>query len=173
MCVGSCICWGKRELWGMCLLAGRQPIGPGAPRAPYCCCCCCCGACCCFCCWLRLFAHRLPTVMVAHALLLTLRVCVYPSCVLVCACACVQVATMQKFRRGVPDNSSVYVCKNSLMREATKVVPGWESLSSDGCSVSVSKGSWLGAAVGAHGCRKCWHLSGGRCWPGERKPGGG
>jgi len=43
---------------------------------------------------------------------------------------------MQKFRRGVPENSSVYICKNSLMREATKKVPGWETLADSGCTVS-------------------------------------
>lgn len=44
------------------------------------------------------------------------------------------VQTLQKFRRGVPENSSVYVCKNSLMREATKKVPGWETLADTGCN---------------------------------------
>jgi ribosomal protein L10 len=42
---------------------------------------------------------------------------------------------MQKFRRGVPENSSVYVCKNSLMKEAVKTVPGWELLADKGCTV--------------------------------------
>lgn len=59
-----------------------------------------------------------------------------------CRCCCTaattvfQVQTLQKFRRGVPENSSVYVCKNSLMREATKKVPGWETLADTGCNVS-------------------------------------
>jgi len=44
------------------------------------------------------------------------------------------VQTMQKFRRGIPENSSVYICKNSLMREATKKVPGWETLADAGCT---------------------------------------
>lgn len=44
------------------------------------------------------------------------------------------VSTMQKFRRGVPENSSVYVCKNSLMKEAVKTVPGWELLADKGCT---------------------------------------
>lgn len=44
------------------------------------------------------------------------------------------VQTMQKFRRGVPENSSVYVCKNSLMKEAVKNVPGWNTLADNGCT---------------------------------------
>jgi len=44
------------------------------------------------------------------------------------------VSTMQKFRRGIPENSSVYVCKNSLMREAVKQVPGWDTLGDAGCT---------------------------------------
>jgi large subunit ribosomal protein L10 len=65
-----------------------------------------------------------------------------------CRCCCtaattaVQVQTLQKFRRGVPENSSVYVCKNSLMREATKKVPGWETLADTGCNVSFCVGVW-------------------------------
>jgi ribosomal protein L10 len=47
---------------------------------------------------------------------------------------------MQKFRRGVPEKSSVYICKNSLMKEAVKTVPGWEVLSEQGCTVSNSTG---------------------------------
>jgi hypothetical protein len=45
---------------------------------------------------------------------------------------------MQKFRRGVPEKSSVYICKNSLMKEAVKTVPGWEVLGEQGCTVSNS-----------------------------------
>eukprot|EP00882_Tetradesmus_deserticola_P021040 GHRQ01022752.1.p1 GENE.GHRQ01022752.1~~GHRQ01022752.1.p1 ORF type:complete len:163 (-),score=42.59 GHRQ01022752.1:672-1160(-) len=45
-----------------------------------------------------------------------------------------QVQSMQKFRRGVPEKSSVYVCKNSLMKEAVKTVPGWEVLGEQGCT---------------------------------------
>lgn len=48
----------------------------------------------------------------------------------------VQVQTMQKFRRGVPENSSVYICKNSLMKEAVKVTPGWDVIAEKGCTVS-------------------------------------
>jgi hypothetical protein len=44
---------------------------------------------------------------------------------------------MQKFRKGVPENSSVYVCKNSLLKEAVKQVPGWETLADAGCTVSM------------------------------------
>jgi hypothetical protein len=47
---------------------------------------------------------------------------------------------MQKFRRGVPEKSSVYICKNSLMKEAVKTVPGWEVLSEQGCTVSIITG---------------------------------
>jgi hypothetical protein len=53
---------------------------------------------------------------------------------------------MQKFRRGVPENSSVYVCKNSLLKEATKLVPGWETLADEGCTVSMK----VDAAAGAY-----------------------
>lgn len=45
---------------------------------------------------------------------------------------------MQKFRKGVPENSSVYVCKNSLLKEAVKQVPGWETLADAGCTVSMA-----------------------------------
>lgn len=44
------------------------------------------------------------------------------------------VQTMQKFRRGVPENSSVYICKNSLMKEAVKVTPGWDVIAEKGCT---------------------------------------
>uniref|UniRef100_A0A383WCQ7 Uncharacterized protein n=1 Tax=Tetradesmus obliquus TaxID=3088 RepID=A0A383WCQ7_TETOB len=46
----------------------------------------------------------------------------------------IDVPTMQKFRRGVPEKSSVYICKNSLMKEAVKTVPGWEVLGEQGCT---------------------------------------
>lgn len=48
---------------------------------------------------------------------------------------------MQKFRRGVPEKSSVYICKNSLMKEAVKTVPGWEVLGEQGCTVSIGSGN--------------------------------
>eukprot|EP00879_Flechtneria_rotunda_P006149 GHRR01006466.1.p1 GENE.GHRR01006466.1~~GHRR01006466.1.p1 ORF type:complete len:227 (+),score=53.50 GHRR01006466.1:515-1195(+) len=47
--------------------------------------------------------------------------------------ASLQVPSMQKFRKGVPEKSSVYICKNSLMREAVKNVPGWEIIVEKGC----------------------------------------
>ncbi len=43
---------------------------------------------------------------------------------------------MQKFRRGIPEKSSVYICKNSLMKEAVKVTPGWDMVAEKGCTVS-------------------------------------
>eukprot|EP00879_Flechtneria_rotunda_P032716 GHRR01035995.1.p1 GENE.GHRR01035995.1~~GHRR01035995.1.p1 ORF type:complete len:178 (-),score=45.23 GHRR01035995.1:3-536(-) len=45
----------------------------------------------------------------------------------------IDVPSMQKFRKGVPEKSSVYICKNSLMREAVKNVPGWEIIVEKGC----------------------------------------
>ncbi len=50
----------------------------------------------------------------------------------------VQVPTMQKFRKGIPASSSVYICKNSLMKEAVKVTPGWDMIAEKGCTVSHS-----------------------------------
>lgn len=44
------------------------------------------------------------------------------------------VQTVQKFRRGIPEKSSVYVCKNSLMKEAIKLVPGWDTIAEQGCT---------------------------------------
>lgn len=58
-----------------------------------------------------------------------------------------QVQTMQKFRRGVPEKSSVYVCKNSLLKEAVKKVPGWDTLAEEGCTVSSGeRAGWRGSA---------------------------
>lgn len=59
-----------------------------------------------------------------------------------------QVQTMQKFRRGVPENSTVFVCKNSLLKEATQQVPGWETLADAGCTVSINvdAAAWAYAA---------------------------
>eukprot|EP00877_Chromochloris_zofingiensis_P013897 jgi/Chrzof1/8761/Cz03g23160.t1 len=45
-----------------------------------------------------------------------------------------QVQDVQKFRRGIPEKSSVYVCKNSLMRIAANEVPGWTTIGEKGCS---------------------------------------
>jgi len=38
------------------------------------------------------------------------------------------VATVQKFRKGLPEVSDMYVCKNSLMQVATRKVGGWAPL---------------------------------------------
>jgi large subunit ribosomal protein L10 len=38
------------------------------------------------------------------------------------------VATVQKFRKGLPEVSDMYVCKNSLMKVATRKVGGWAPL---------------------------------------------
>ncbi|KXZ52091.1 hypothetical protein GPECTOR_10g1114 [Gonium pectorale] len=43
------------------------------------------------------------------------------------------VPTIQKFRKGLPPNSSVYVAKNSLMKVAVSQTKGWESLAEKGC----------------------------------------
>jgi hypothetical protein len=65
-----------------------------------------------------------------------------------------QVPTMQRFRKGIPEKSSVYICKNSLMREAVKAVPGWDTIGAEGCSVSV--GVWQRRQAGFAGfCCAC------------------
>ncbi|KAG2502051.1 hypothetical protein HYH03_000545 [Edaphochlamys debaryana] len=43
------------------------------------------------------------------------------------------VPTVQKFRKGMPPKSSVYVTKNSLMQKAVEQTQGWEALSEKGC----------------------------------------
>ena len=54
-----------------------------------------------------------------------------------CPCTRVlQVSTVQKFRKGLPEGASVLVCKNNLMKVAIKQTPGWESLAEKGCTVS-------------------------------------
>lgn len=35
---------------------------------------------------------------------------------------------MQKFRKGLPETTNVYVCKNSLMRVATEADDDWKQL---------------------------------------------
>lgn len=42
------------------------------------------------------------------------------------------VPTMQKFRRGIPEKSKVLVCKNNLMKVACKDTPGWSIVSDKG-----------------------------------------
>jgi len=44
------------------------------------------------------------------------------------------VPTVEKFRRGMPEKSSVVVTKNSLMRIACNEVPGWNSVGDNGCA---------------------------------------
>lgn len=44
-----------------------------------------------------------------------------------------QVATLQKFRKGMPPKSSVMVAKNTLMRVACKDRPKWSTVAEKGC----------------------------------------
>lgn len=44
------------------------------------------------------------------------------------------VPTVEKFRRGMPEKSSVVVTKNSLMRIACNEVPGWTAVGEGGCT---------------------------------------
>jgi hypothetical protein len=46
-----------------------------------------------------------------------------------------QVGTVQKFRKGLPPKSSVYVAKNTLMKVAIAQTQGWEQLADKGCTV--------------------------------------
>lgn len=39
-----------------------------------------------------------------------------------------QVATVQRFRKSLPEDASVVVCKNTLMRVASNEVEGWSAL---------------------------------------------
>jgi large subunit ribosomal protein L10 len=45
-----------------------------------------------------------------------------------------QVATVQKFRKGLPEKSKVSVAKNTLMRVACREVDGWSTVADKGCS---------------------------------------
>lgn len=44
------------------------------------------------------------------------------------------VPTVQKFRKGLPEQSSVMVCKNTLMRVAANDVEGWSVIGEKGCT---------------------------------------
>lgn len=50
------------------------------------------------------------------------------------------VATVQKFRKGLPEGAQVYVCKNSLMKVAISQTPGWEPLAEKGCA---GENAWI------------------------------
>ncbi|KAI8465455.1 MAG: plastid ribosomal protein L10 [Monoraphidium minutum] len=43
------------------------------------------------------------------------------------------VPTVQRFRKGLPEKSKVTVTKNSLMRVACQEVPGWSTVAEKGC----------------------------------------
>ena len=47
-----------------------------------------------------------------------------------------QVATTQKFRKGLPEGCSILVCKNNLMKVAVQQSNGWGALAEKGCTVS-------------------------------------
>lgn len=44
------------------------------------------------------------------------------------------VASIQKFRKGLPPKSSVYIAKNTLMKVAVSQTEGWEELAQQGCA---------------------------------------
>lgn len=50
-----------------------------------------------------------------------------------------QVATVQKFRKGLPEGATLLVCKNNLMKVAIKETPGWENLAEKGCTVRTER----------------------------------
>lgn len=70
--------------------------------------------------------------------------------------ACAQVPTVQKFRKILPANTSVYVTKNSLMKVAVSQTKGWEALADKGCTVRATRARvplcWPGCAWSS-GCR--------------------
>lgn len=43
-----------------------------------------------------------------------------------------KVETMQKFRKGLPESTKVFICKNSLMKVATDQTEGWSTLAQKG-----------------------------------------
>lgn len=50
------------------------------------------------------------------------------------------VQTVQKFRKGLPESSSMIVCKNSLMKIACKNVPGWTPVVEKGAT---GENAWI------------------------------
>lgn len=44
------------------------------------------------------------------------------------------VAQFQKFRKGMPEKSTVFVCKNSLMKVAVAEKTGWSTIGEKGCT---------------------------------------
>lgn len=62
-----------------------------------------------------------------------------------------QVATVQKFRKGLPEGATLLVCKNNLMKVAIKETPGWENLAEKGCTVRTSSGSAADRPLRARG----------------------
>lgn len=46
-----------------------------------------------------------------------------------------QVQTMQKFRKQLPESTKVFICKNNLMRVATQQTEGWSTLADKGLKV--------------------------------------
>ena len=49
-----------------------------------------------------------------------------------------QVPTVQRFRKGLPEKSKVMVTKNSLMRVACNEVQGWSTVGEKGCEVGAA-----------------------------------
>lgn len=49
--------------------------------------------------------------------------------------ACVQVSTVQRFRKGLPEGATVFVAKNNLMKVAVDQTEGWSTLKEKGCAV--------------------------------------
>ncbi|GAX79238.1 hypothetical protein CEUSTIGMA_g6678.t1 [Chlamydomonas eustigma] len=44
------------------------------------------------------------------------------------------VATVQKFRKSMPEGTSIFVCKNNLMKVAVQETEGWSALAEKGCT---------------------------------------
>lgn len=66
---------------------------------------------------------------------------------------CTQVATVQRFRKGLPEGASVYVTKNSLMKVAVSQTKGWDALAEKGCEVRVVHALMMGPCCNRNAVR--------------------
>lgn len=58
-----------------------------------------------------------------------------------------QVATQQKFRRGLPEKTEMMITKNSLMKVAAEANGNWSTLIDKGCKVCAAAAGWGGGAL--------------------------
>lgn len=58
-----------------------------------------------------------------------------------------QVPTVQKFRKGLPENASMVICKNTLMKVAVNEVQGWSALGEAACKASRSSRAPVAASM--------------------------